>query len=535
MLYNTTSMANLKQQILKIASEKPKNFSTIVKNTPELMQAITGCQGDSISEKSYNFIFETATECQHGNRKKFKSFKEGYVNCGRAADCQCTRDAVSSKVSARKLHYSEEQKKEIQEKRIATTIEKYGVSNTGQTEHARKKHSEFYTDSEKIKTVNDRIANTKLTRYGNATFNNSKKIKETWKEKSLTFWIATYRDKNLTLLHNKELLSQAYNTCSVEEIAQTCNVHEQTVYRYLIQHGLREPFKSSGEKEIINFLNSIGISNIVTNSRKIIESGKEIDIYLPDFKLAIEYNGVYWHHEDVPHITKTYHLDKFIECEKKGIQLITVFSNFWKSKPEIVKQMLINKLGINNSKIYARCCQIKATATSECREFLNKNHIQGYATSSFNYGLYHKNNLVALMTFGKTRVGIGRKEEGVELIRFASSCRVVGGASKLLSHFIKQHRPLKIISYSNNEWSTGNLYLKLGFVLEHTIPVSYWYLEPKKEVLLHRYSFAKHKLLEKGYDATLSEREITKQMGLMKVWDCGKKRWVLDCCKKQEK
>jgi len=85
-----------------------------------------------------------------------------------------------------------------------------------------------------------------------------------------------------------------------------------------------------------------------------------------------------------------------------------------------------------------------------------------------------------------------------------------------------------IVSYSDNEWSTGHLYEKIGFTLATEIPPSYWYLKPREEKLYHRYNFAKHKLVKQGYSPLLTERQITKDIGLLKIWDCGKKKWVLN-------
>lgn len=307
-----------------------------------------------------------------------------------------------------------------------------------------------------------------------------------------------------------------------------CKVHVQTVFRHLNQFKLRDPYKSFEETQVVNFLISQGITNIVRNNRKLIPSGKEIDIYLPDHKLAIEYNGVYWHHEDIAHITKTYHYDKYQQCYDLGIQLITIFSGFWHEKRTIVEKILLNKLNIDSESIYARKCSIIELSARNIKDFLNTYHIQGYTTSSVNYGLMFENELMAVMSFGHQRVGIGAKDSAWELIRFASKVRVVGGASKLLKHFIAQHSPNKIISYSDNEYSVGQLYKQLGFTLKNHVPPSYWYVSPKKEKFMHRYNFAKHKLVKMGHDAAKTERTITREMGLLKIWDCGKRCWQLE-------
>lgn len=526
-------MNNIKQQIKEIVKLKPKHYAKIIKNNSVLYNEIKDIIGNTIAEKTFNYLNEiTSNICIYNQTKKFKSITEGYTGCGTAKTCRCVRENVSKKCKQAKSIVTQEQQNEITQKRIQTTLQKHGVTNNAQTSRARQKHQEFYQDINKVTESIFRNKQTKQQRYGTATYNNPEQIKKTFREKYQSgYWIEQFPDKEIDILHDKDKLSQLYLTCSIYEIAQQCNVHIQTVYRYLKIHNIKDPYKSAEEQEIVNFLSSIGISNIVRNSRSIIDTRKEIDIYLPDFNIAIEYNGVYWHHEDINHITRDYHSKKFQECEKKGIQLITIFSNFWRLKQHIVKEILRNKLGVTSVLAYARQCHIREVTTAETKNFLNDYHIQGYTTASYRYGLYFENMLVALMTFGKTRsgAGIGKADTSHELIRFASKGRIPGAASKLLKHFIKVHNPETIVSYSDNEWSTGHLYKTLNFKLDKEIAPSYWYITPKAEKFYHRYNFAKYKLIKLGYPSDMTERQITQQMGLLKIWDCGKRRWVMKC------
>jgi hypothetical protein len=103
----------------------------------------------------------------------------------------------------------------------------------------------------------------------------------------------------------------------------------------------------------------------------------------------------------------------------------------------------------------------------------------------------------------------------------------VGGASKLLKYFIKEHNPQTIISYSDNQYSVGNLYKKLGFILEKENKVGYWYYEPIQKKYFHRYKFAKHKLVKEGFDPSKTENEIMKNRGFLRIYDCGSRTWML--------
>ena len=131
------------------------------------------------------------------------------------------------------------------------------------------------------------------------------------------------------------------------------------------------------------------------------------------------------------------------------------------------------------------------------------------------------------MTFSKSRMGIGSISEHTELVRFASAGLIVGGASKLLTHYKIANPAETIISYSDNEWSTGHLYKTLGFALDSDVKYSYWYLKPREHKLYHRFSFSKQKLVAQGYDSNKTEALIAKEIGLLKVWDCGKRKWKL--------
>ena len=523
----------MKNEILYIiANTSAKHVSGKIKRTPHLMGVISECFGSNIAEQTYNFLHEDSRVCQYKNDKQFTSLVDGYRNCGKAATCRCTREQVSNSVSISKSKTTIEENLAINKKREETNIRVYGVGNTGQTEKAKLAHKLLYDDGDKVAILVNQVANTKLERYGDKNYNNPLQIASTFKKNHpIEYWEERYDNENLRFLQDEVILAGLYDAMPAHELASLLCVHVQTIFKYLNLYNLRQPFRSEAEREIVFFLESNGITNIISNTRKVIPTNKELDIYLPDYKVAIEYNGIYWHHEDIAHIDKDYHWRKHQECEKLGIQLITIFSNFWGSNKTIIKQAILNKLGVVSERIHARKCQIREVSKGDARLFLDNNHVQGFSPSTFKYGLYFNDELVNIMTFGKPRPGMGSlKEKGYELLRYASAKRVVGGASKLLAHFIKTHKPERIISYSNNEWSNGNLYNTLGFTLENEAGPSYWYITPRGEKFSHRYNYAKHKLRDRGYDVDgeKSVKQIIKEIGLLTVWDCGKKTWVLD-------
>lgn len=523
----------IQQLILNTYKEKPKHFTQILKRNSDVIEYIKQNVPKDITtfvEQLYFAVYRKSNICPNGNIQPLKTFA-GYSFCGKTGVCKCAKESVSKSVSESKKKFTNEQLSEISKKRAATNLSKYGVINIGMLDIAKENHKLLYEDKDRVEKINKQIKDTKLEKYGTETYNNRSKAESTCLHRYgvKNTWSLTDNKQNplLVWLKDKDKLSMIYPRYSISEISNYLNVHEHTVHRYVTEHGFREPYKSSFEKEIIYFLESLGVSNIEANKRTII--GKELDIYLPDNKLAIEYNGIYWHHDKIPHVDRDYHRKKFLLCEEKGIELFTIFSDSWENKKEIWKKKIVSKLGLSE-RIYARKTTVVKLENSQVREILDNNHIQGYTVSQISYGLKYNDEIVAAMTFSQNRSGIGknRGNNSYELVRFVSSKTVVGGASRLLSAFINDYNPSVIVSYSDNKYSVGNLYKVLGFELEKDNKAGYFYYDPYNKKTYHRYNFRKDVLVKLGHNPSKTEFEITDSMGLLRIWDCGSRTWILN-------
>ena len=277
---------------------------------------------------------------------------------------------------------------------------------------------------------------------------------------------------------------------------------------------------SKQENELVQYIRTTYNSVINLNDRQVINP-LELDIYLPFENIAIEYNGLYWHSSKK--IDKNYHLLKTELCEKQGIKLIHIFEDEWLYKQDIVKSRLKSILGLTENKIFARKCVIKEVSFKDSKLFLENNHIQGNVNAKYRYGLYYNDELVSIMTFGNKRKSLGSKaEENVyELLRFCNKLNttVIGGASKLLKHFIKEHNPKEIISYCDRRWSNGDLYEKLGFVFDHYTQPNYFYIVNGKRE--NRFKYRKSELIKQGFDSNKTEEQIMSERGIKKIYDCG--------------
>jgi hypothetical protein len=282
---------------------------------------------------------------------------------------------------------------------------------------------------------------------------------------------------------------------------------------------------STLEHKIIDLLDEYGIE-YKRNVRDIIPP-KEIDIYIPSKNLAIECNGA-WAHSSINNLdpkAPSYHSNKTTGVGTQGVVLLHIWEDWLVHRGEVVKSMIMNKLGLSKRKIYARKCIIKHINSNEFRDFLNKNHIQGACGSNIRYGLYYKDELVSVMGFSK------RKDNTYELVRFCSALytNVVGGASKLFNTFIKQHAPREVVSFSMNDFSQGNVYNKLGFERAGENQ-TYWYIDPKTLERKHRSSFTKQNIVKRGWrDAVTdewTETEVMTERGYFKIYDSGQTKWV---------
>ena len=279
--------------------------------------------------------------------------------------------------------------------------------------------------------------------------------------------------------------------------------------------------ESKGEYEIYQYLcNLIGEDKVQRRRKGILDGNYELDIYVPSENFAIEYNGLYWHSEIAK--DKNYHLRKTDECNSKGIRLFHIFEDEWLEKSEIIKSMLSNIFGKTEHKIYARKCEIKEISTNDAKSFLNENHLQGYCVSKYRLGLFFNNELISVMTFGKSRHFVGHNEDKMELLRFANkiNINVIGGASKLFSYFIKKYNPKEIVSYADKRWSEGHLYDVLGFMKYNESKPNYYYIVGRKRI--YRLKKRKSILVEKyGCPKDMSEREFCLKQKWYRIYDCG--------------
>ena len=161
-------------------------------------------------------------------------------------------------------------------------------------------------------------------------------------------------------------------------------------------------YNSKYEAEIHSWLSSIYSGEILVNKYGIIkdDTKKQLDFYIPNKQLAIEFNGDFVHSANYGK-NADYHLNKTNLCSEQSIRLIHIFEHEWLTKQDILKSIISSALGIYKTRVYARKCEVREVSSSEARIFLETNHLQGFIPSSYRVGLYYNNELVQLLCFGK--------------------------------------------------------------------------------------------------------------------------------------
>jgi hypothetical protein len=423
----------------------------------------------------------------------------------------------------------------IQYRRYIQSINRggyYTCSSSCGSEKRKKSFKEKYGDESPFKTDNFKIKSQDsfIKKYGATHFRKSDK----WMGKNSDNEVKKRKETifNQFMIDNPNVIGQ-----DDENFIIKCEIHGEVplskgIYsnRKIVGTelcGLCKPIESniSGKEIIMRKFITENYDGLIVKSHKI--NRKELDVYLPELKLAIEFNGLRWHSDLFK--DKNYHIDKTTLCRDNEIRLVHIFEDDFDYKLPIVQSIILNLIGKSN-KIYARKTEIKQIKNKkELKDFLTTNHLQGFVNSNINYGLYYEGELVSVMTFMTSRKIFNSKvnEGHYELVRFCNKLNhsVVGGASKLFKKFIQDFQPKNVLSYCDISWANGNLYKNLGFEYDGITKPNYHYvIKDKRE---NRINYQKHKLVKMGYDSSLTENEIMNNLGHFRIYNCGNERYTI--------
>ena len=371
------------------------------------------------------------------------------------------------------------------------------------------------------KSTQNRI-NTLIKMKGD--FKTDGKVREPWQIEVLNS-----KDKFI------EYLSSLDKHISRIEVAEKLGVTRTALYEAAKKYDIdlfdyidaRSRGESPKETEVKNFVKAIYTGKVEYNTRSVI-APLELDIYIPDRKLAIEFNGSYWHSDEIK--DRKYHQNKTMMCINKGIRLIHVFEYEWDDERQqrILKDIIKGHLIGYSNIIKARNTKVCEISTEQAREFCNKNHLQGYSNSSVNIGCFYNDKIVGVMTFGTPRFNSDYDCE-VHRLCFDHDTVVVGGAEKMFKYFLNKYDAKSILSYADLSKFTGLIYKKLGFTLEGITEPDYVWFNVKNYDVLSRYQTQKHKLIKAGLgNEDDTEYSIMSKLDYTRIFNSGNLRYIYE-------
>lgn len=281
-----------------------------------------------------------------------------------------------------------------------------------------------------------------------------------------------------------------------------------------------DPQSSWPEKQLYKWVQKYS-SHVKRNVRDVIPP-KELDIWIPEHDLAIEYNGLSWHTE--LSVADDYHWHKSLECQEKGISLIHVYSDDWRYKNKIVKSMIQSRLGATAHRVGARKCKLQKISREQRREFFNQNHIDGDSQAKIAWGLFDEEGIVAALSLRQPHHRKWRDENRLEVCRFASrlNTNVPGGLSRLTSaalRYCKGQGLVGLMTYVSLDYGTGDSYTKAGFNHVGWSGKQFWWTDRSR-----RYNrFQCRADSERG----LTEKQVAREKNWYKIWGCPNR--ILKC------
>jgi len=536
----------------------------------------------NIIEMAYIFYYGYPECCQYGNKPIFNSWENGYRQfCGKHSNCKCLAEHQSKVIHEyNERNLTKEVIQQRQEKTRQTNLEKHGVDCVLNSEIIKEQIKQTNLEKYGAETpfesaiIVDKIKQTNVEKYGVEFPFQSEEIRskalKTSKERygEDNMWMAReayylytgyknpfsnpeviqkikkhyfdlygknhVKQKHLDsdvydILHNEEKFKSIISGKYLEQIADELQVSPGTVARsinfYNCENLLGKVQRSLWEIKIGEVLDKYNISYI-QSSRKIIPP-KEIDIYIPEYNVAIEINGLYWHSELSQGRGRYYHYDKFISCKDKGIHLYQFYDDELKNSYDIIISKILylckkhqhNHIGARKIKDIS-----KLTNFTDEVKFLNDNHIQGRASNrNVSIGAFYEGNLVGVLTgYNKNNI--------FNLTRYSTKKDYIfsGLFSKMLKYFINEYSFKGVIqTFSDNRHSNGNLYLQSGFYIAGHVPPTYFYTHDYHE-RYYPISFRKEKI-EKIFNIDITDKtewQAMQELGYDRIWDAGKIKWI---------
>lgn len=341
---------------------------------------------------------------------------------------------------------------QIAAKAKQTNLERYGVKYAMQNDKilAKSIETQKMKNNGVLAWNTEKALNTKINKYGTISGFNSKKTLSTMTKR----YGARYT------VHSKELFDKMKHT----------NLERYGVEYACLTDNCINNNGHTISKTNLKFQKYL-LDNGIQSELEFRVKNQSFDLHIKNSNILIEINPTYTHNSTkAPHFSKNakptpqdYHYNKCRFAIDNGYELISIFE--WMNLDKVL-DIIKAKLHRLDIRIGANKCKVKEITQKEANLFLDEYHIQGAANSqSVCIGLFYKDELVQVQTFGKPRYN---KNIDWEAIRLASkhNTYIIGGVSKGFKYFVDKYNPQTIISYNSLNISTGKTDDAQGFKLK---------------------------------------------------------------------
>jgi hypothetical protein len=244
--------------------------------------------------------------------------------------------------------------------------------------------------------------------------------------------------------------------------------------------------------------------------------GKVFDLYVPEASLLVELQGIRWHSKPGSAEREG---AKYEIAKASGSTSLWIYEDEWKHRRRAIESIVAHKLGIKpDFRLRPKSCDIRLVTSSEANALYDEFHYIGRCASPFNIAAFYDGQMVAAMSFRKPS---RQSKHSYEMSRMVMRprFRIHGIWSKFMAEFRATHPHSSIVAYSDNRLFDGHTYRAIGFTYDGDVKRDYYWARGG-----HRY----HKsALRKSAGCVVTENALRTSQGFAKIWDLGKKRWIL--------
>lgn len=278
---------------------------------------------------------------------------------------------------------------------------------------------------------------------------------------------------------------------------------------------------SGFKKQVIDFLSSVYKKHEIVLNYEISEESYA-DVYLPEINCAIIFHSL---------SASNKNQEAPLNQQLQGLKTVHLWEDQWIFHNKKIRSKIRSILGITQ-RIHGRETHLISIDNKQLMEFLEINHLNVPIKGKYKYGLVKDRELLAVMSFSRARK-IVRDDvvyNSFELLRFCNALdtTVVGGFSKLLTHFNKTQNPDDVMTYVDCDWSDGKSFLTMGFGYSEKIPGFEFWLNTKTGV--REYPHLVLKKHEKSMNSFTSEMEkdsFLQKSRYIKVYNTGSYKFIL--------